>query len=73
MTTLKLSNVLELPVEERLKLMELIWDSIIEFPENVPLTDEHKKELDVRLIDLENNPNDYIPWEEAKELLLRNR
>ena len=39
----------ELPVEERIKLVEELWDSIASDQKALPLTDEQKAELDRRL------------------------
>ncbi len=38
-----------MPASERLELLEVIWDSLAETPEAVPLTDEMRAELDRRL------------------------
>ena len=45
----KLSELLELPVEERLKLVEALWESVAECPEALELTAAQKQELDRRL------------------------
>jgi putative addiction module component (TIGR02574 family) len=68
--SVNLSELLELPLEERLKLVESIWDSIAEFPEALELTDAQKKELDRRLEAYESDPNAGIPWSELKAQLL---
>ncbi len=39
----------QLPVEERIKLVEDLWDSIAADQRALPLTDEQKAELDRRL------------------------
>ena len=39
----------ELPVEERIKLVEDLWDSIAEDRKALPVTPEQKAELDRRL------------------------
>jgi putative addiction module component (TIGR02574 family) len=39
----------ELPVEERIKLVEDLWDSIAEDRKALPVTREQKAELDRRL------------------------
>ncbi len=39
----------ELPLDERIKLVEDLWDSIVEDQQAVPLTAEQKAELDRRL------------------------
>ena len=56
MKAMTLDEVLRLPVPERIRVVETIWDSIAEHPEAVPLTDEQKAELDSRLDALEKNP-----------------
>jgi putative addiction module component (TIGR02574 family) len=50
------AEILALPVEDRVRLVEAIWDSISAVPEALPLTDWQKEELDRRLDDLEKNP-----------------
>src|SRR5256885_7744984 len=42
-------EILQLPATERLKLLEEIWDSLAATPEEVPIPDWHRAELDRRL------------------------
>jgi len=42
-------DVLSLSVTDRLSLVEFIWDSIVDHPEAIPLTDEQRRELETRL------------------------
>jgi putative addiction module component (TIGR02574 family) len=56
-----------LPVEERLALVEDIWDSIAADSSALPLTDVQRDELDRRLAEHETNPDDVVPWEELRE------
>jgi putative addiction module component (TIGR02574 family) len=65
-----LSEVLKLPLTERLKLVEAIWESIAEFPEALELTDAQREELDRRLEDYENDPDAGVPWSEVRARLL---
>lgn len=51
------AEILALPVEDRVRLVEAIWDSISAVPEALPLTEWQKEELDRRLDDLEKNPD----------------
>jgi len=44
-----IDNLRELPVEERIKLVEDLWDSIAEDRKALPVTSEQKAELDRRL------------------------
>ena len=43
------SKLLELPVEERIRLVEDLWDSVAADQEALPLTPEQRAELDRRL------------------------
>jgi putative addiction module component (TIGR02574 family) len=51
------AEILALPVDERVRLVEAIWDSIAAVPEALPLTDWQKEELDRRLAEFEANPD----------------
>jgi putative addiction module component (TIGR02574 family) len=51
------AEILALPVEDRVRLVEAIWDSISAVPEALPLTEWQKEELDRRLDELEKNPD----------------
>lgn len=51
------AEILALPVDDRVRLVEAIWDSISAVPEALPLTEWQKEELDRRLDDLEKNPD----------------
>lgn len=61
-----LDEVLRLPVVERLRLVEAIWDSIAEQSDAVPLTDAQRAELDRRVAEHEADPDDVVPWEDIK-------
>ena len=61
-----LSQFLELPVADRLELVEAIWDSLTEVPEAVPISDEVKEELDRRLAAYYADPSSARPWEEIR-------
>jgi len=43
------SNLKQLPVNERIRLVEDLWDSIASDQNSLPLTPEQKAELDRRL------------------------
>ncbi|MBW8874004.1 MAG: addiction module protein [Acidobacteria bacterium] len=73
MRPLPVDEILELPVTERIRLVELIWDSIAAVPEAVPVSDELKAELDRRLAEFEANPEAGIPWEEVRERIVQGR
>ena len=71
MKQVSFSEILELPVPERIRLVELIWDSIAAVPEALPVPDDLKAELDRRLSDFEANPEAGSPWEEVRERVLQ--
>lgn len=71
MKAIQLSDVLELPVAERLKLVEAIWDSIAASPEALSLTEAQRTELERRLEEYEQNPDAGSPWAEVKARILK--
>ena len=56
-------DIQRLSAEERLALLAELWDSLR--PEEVPLTQAQRTELDRRLDDLEADSDLGIPWEEV--------
>lgn len=55
-----------LPIEERLALVEEIWDSIAADSGAVPLTGAQRIELEKRIAEDDENPHDVIPWDQVK-------
>lgn len=53
-------------IEDRLSLVQAIWESIANAAERPPLSDALRAELDRRLADHRANPADVVPWEEVK-------
>lgn len=51
------AEILALQTEERVRLVEVIWDSILAVPEALPLSDGQKEELDRCLAELEAAPD----------------
>jgi putative addiction module component (TIGR02574 family) len=58
-------NIDSLSPNERLRLIEELWESLSESPEAMTLTDAQREELDRRLDDLERSGPQGIPWEEV--------
>ena len=52
-------------LEERVRLVEVIWDSIAASPERVRLTDWQRRELDRRLAEYESNPDSGSSFEDV--------
>ena len=66
MKHLSTSGILELSVPERIQLAEDIWDSLLEVPDAVSLTEDQKVEMDRRLESYHLNPQQGSPWQEVK-------
>lgn len=55
---MNIATLRDLPVDQRLHLVEDLWDSIAADQRNLPLTEEQRSELDRRLdaYELDGNP-----------------
>ena len=58
-------NIGDLSPQERLELIERLWESLRESPDALPLTEAQRAELDRRLDDLDREGPVGIPWEEV--------
>lgn len=56
-----------LSVEERLLLVEDIWDSIAAEQESAPLTEAQREELARRLAKHDADPSRTVNWDEVKQ------
>ncbi len=66
MGKIELSAVLEMPISERLRLVEALWDSIAEHPKALPLSDTEREELGRRWAAYAKDPAAGAPWAEVK-------
>lgn len=65
-------NYRSLPIEERIELVEEIWDSIAEdTSRGLPLTVEQQSELDRRYAEHLAHPENSIPWDQVRSALLK--
>ena len=69
MNTITIADILELPVQERIRLVELIWDSVAAVPEAVKISPALKIELEARLAEFVANPEAGYSWEQIKSRL----
>lgn len=65
MSDTDIAEILQLPVEERLRLVQLIWDSVAADASAVPLSDAHRAVIDERLSEHEVNPDDVATRDEV--------
>ena len=69
MNTIAISDILELPVQERIRLVELIWDSVAAVPDAVEVSPALKAKLEARLAEFESNPEAGYSWDQVKSRL----
>jgi putative addiction module component (TIGR02574 family) len=65
-TTLQSLGIDRLSVDERIALVEQIWDSIAAEVDRTPLTEQQRLELERRADDDDANPADTVSWEQVK-------
>jgi putative addiction module component (TIGR02574 family) len=66
-----LEQALKLPIPERRKLADDIYDSIENSPEALSLTPEQMAELDRRIEYSRLHPDEFDSWEEVRERALK--
>jgi len=69
MNNISITDILELPLQERIQLVELIWDSVAAVPEAVEVSPALKAELERRMIEFERNPEPGYSWDQVKSCL----
>jgi putative addiction module component (TIGR02574 family) len=58
-------DIAHLSFDERLRLLDELWESLSQTPEAIPLTDAQRQELDRRLDELDREGAVGIPWEDV--------
>ena len=58
-------DIARLNPEQRLQLLQQIWDSLAATPDAVPITSAQREELSRRLDDLDREGPIGIPWDEV--------
>lgn len=68
-----LENAKHLPVDQRIELVEAIWDTVAADAglDVLPLPEAHRLELDRRIADLEADPEAGESWDEVRTRLER--
>jgi putative addiction module component (TIGR02574 family) len=65
MSDTDIAEILRLPVEERLRLVQLIWDSVAADPSAAFVNDAHRAVIGERLAEHERNPEDLVTRDEV--------
>ncbi|MCX7109781.1 MAG: addiction module protein [Proteobacteria bacterium] len=69
MNTQLLSEAQKLSLDDRIELVEAIWDSMLPEVQTIPLPDSHRTLLDERLTQFKANPEAGSSWEDVKARL----
>jgi putative addiction module component (TIGR02574 family) len=67
--TATLKEITALSIEDRIDIVQAIWDSIAAEQAYPDLTEAQQEELDRRIADHEANPDNVLTWEEIKASL----
>lgn len=59
-------SVFDLTPSEKLQLVEDLWDDLAASPQEIPIHDWQREELDRRKQNLANNPGSGLTWEEVQ-------
>lgn len=70
MNTATISNIVEMPIQQRIQFVEDVWDSIAKSPDMVEIPEWHKQELATRLKSYLKNPNEVSTWQNVKKRIL---
>ena len=73
MSDTDIAEILKLPAEERLRLVELIWESLNATPSAVPIGDAHRAAIDEELLAHHQNPDDVLTAEQVFAEVRRTR
>ncbi len=65
MSDTEVAEILKLPAEERLRLVELIWESLSAAPSDVALSGAHRAAIDDELANHRRDPNDVLTLEQV--------
>ena len=60
MSDADVAEILKLPPDERMRLLEIIWASLASDPSSVPLGDAQRAVIEERLAEHERAPNDVV-------------
>ncbi len=61
-----LTEIRAMSPEDRIRLVQAIWDTIAADQDHPDLTEAQKQELDRRIAELDASPENVLTWEEIK-------
>ena len=63
----------KLSPNDKVRLVQELWDEVAEEAAHLPLSEAHRQLLDQRLQQHEENPDDVEPWEKVRDDLLKDQ
>lgn len=73
MAALPIADLLKLDLATRLKIVEQLWDSIVDSERELPLSREDRDVLDQRLAAHRRDPDAGAPWAEVRARVFRDK
>ncbi len=61
-----LTEIKSMSVDDRIHLIQAIWETIVEDQAPPELSEAQKKELSRRIAELDADPNNVLTWEQIK-------
>ena len=65
MSDAEIAEILKLSPEERMRLLEIIWESLASDPSSIPLGEAHRAALDEALAEHARNPDDVVSLDDV--------
>jgi len=69
MDSQKLNEILNLSKDEKLELLDALWENLNEEIKDSEIPEWHKEILEERLKKIENGEMEFVSWEKVKEML----
>lgn len=67
---MSIAEIHQLPLSEKLQIMEAIWEDLRSQADALPVPEWHKELLDARLKAVEDGSEKVLDWDEVKQSLL---
>ena len=71
MGDIKTSDILAMSVEQRLDLIERVWDTLVDTPDKVPVPAWHLEAIDQALDAHERDPEAGASWDDVRQRILK--
>jgi len=66
---MSIAEIRQLPLNEKLQIMEALWEDLRSHNESEPIPDWHKAILDERQAAVQSGQEEVMDWEDAKATL----